>query len=56
MLRDGIIAVIIAALTTYLPFWTWNSNLEQITGIIAIATVAFFVLFATDNRYKIRED
>lgn len=56
MLRDGIIAVIIAALTTYLPFWTWDGGLEQVTGAVAIAAIAFFVLFATDSRYKVRKD
>lgn len=50
MKRNMVIAIIIGALATYLPFWMWDGIGEQITGALAVGAAAFVVLLVTEKR------
>lgn len=49
MLRNGVIATIIAISSVYLPFWQWSDVSTQITGAGVIGIIAFMLLLATEK-------
>lgn len=57
MKRNIVIAAIIGVLTTYLPFWMWDGIGEQITGALAVGSVAFVTLLITEKtpEMKVKE-
>ena len=49
MKRNAVLAIIIGALATYLPFWRWTDALTQITGAVVIAMLVFYFLVGTEK-------
>lgn len=49
MKRNTLIAIIISALTTYLPFWQWENTLQPITAFLAFWLLAFIFLVGTEH-------
>lgn len=54
MKRNIVISAIIGVLTTYLPFWMWDGIGEQITGALAVGSVAFVTLLITEKTQEMK--
>ena len=49
MIRDGIIAAVIAAETVFLPVWEWESGIEMIMGAFCVWFVAILLLYGSNK-------
>lgn len=45
MIRDGIIAAVIAAETVFVPAWEWESGIEMVMGAFCVWFITMLLLF-----------
>lgn len=49
MIRDGIIAAVIAVLTVFLPIWEWESGIEMAMGAFCVWFVVMLLLYGSNK-------
>lgn len=54
MLRDLVLAVIIGALSSFLPFWEWDNAGQQVIGGLVIAIICEIALIQS-TEYTVSE-
>lgn len=49
MIRDGIIAAVIAAETVFVPIWEWESGIEMVMGAFCVWLITMLLLFGNNK-------
>lgn len=49
MIRDGIIAAVIAAETVFVPIWEWESGIEMTMGAFCVWFITMLLLFGSNK-------
>ena len=49
MIRDGIIAAVIAAETVFVPVWEWESGIEMIMGAFCVWFITMLLLYGSNK-------
>lgn len=49
MIRDGIIAAVIAAEAVFVPIWEWESGIEMVMGAFCVWFITMLLLYGSNK-------